>query len=80
MTCDDEIVVDWQNPHYHSLTWGGPRLPEKMDKSLKQSSCPLSSTTDIVAADHGGEWGTTQLYGVTRPLDSCHGQVLYGEE
>jgi hypothetical protein len=79
MTCDDVIEVDWRNPLYHSLAWGGPRLPDHMQKSLSQSSCSLSATTDIVKADLGGDWGTTQLYGTLRPEDSCHGQTLYGE-
>jgi hypothetical protein len=77
VTCTDRLVVDWRSPSYVSASDAGPHLPKRITKSLAQSSCPAACTTDVVAADHEGTWGTTQTFGMPRGEASAHGQVLY---
>jgi hypothetical protein len=77
VTCNDRLTVHWTDPLVSSASEGGPHLPQRVKKSLGQSTCPLACTTDVAQADHGGAWGTTQTYGRAREEASTSGQVLW---
>ena len=74
--CTDKLTVKWRNPFFERED-GTSDLPHMIKKSMRQSDCPNSSTTDMAAADNGGEWGTVQFYGVERRPNSEDGDVLY---
>jgi hypothetical protein len=77
VTCNDRLTVDWSDPLVTSASAGGPQLPQRIAKSIDNSTCPAACTSDMDAADHGGEWGTTQVYGRARAESSTTGQVLW---
>jgi len=75
--CNDRLTVDWSDPLVTSASTGGPQLPQRIAKSLAQSTCPLSCSTEMSAVDHDGQWGTTQTFGQPRAASSATGQILW---
>jgi len=75
--CNDRLTVDWSDPLVTSASMGGPALPQRIAKSISQSTCPVACSTDLAQADHGGQWGTTQTFGQARAEGSVTGETVW---
>ena len=74
VTCTDKLRVHWRNP----LVGSGKQTyaPTKIRKSLRQSTCPNETSTDI-EKENEPQMGTLQTFGTPRAKTSTDGQVLY---
>ncbi len=75
VTCTDKIRVHWRRPRFTSAA-SGEGAPTKIVKSIGQSTCDATATTDI-QVETPNVMGTLQTFGEPRPATSHDGDVLY---